>query len=55
MKRIIVIIATLAFAAALGFAGCKKQEAPQPAVQSTVTSTVTPTAPEAAPAAPEKK
>lgn len=42
MKKISAIIAVLVLAVA--FTGCKKQEAPKPAVESAVTSTATTTA-----------
>ena len=46
MKKISAIIAVLVLAVA--FTGCKKQEAPKPAVESAVTSTATTTAPASA-------
>jgi len=46
MKKITAIIAVLVLAVA--FTGCKKQEAPKPAVESVVTSTATTTAAPAA-------
>ena len=43
MKKISAIIVVLVLAVA--FTGCKKQEAPKPAVETAVTSTATTTAP----------
>jgi len=51
MKKISAIIAVLVLVVA--FTGCKKQEAPKPAVETAVTSTATTTAAPAA-AAPAK-